>query len=67
MSLRACPVMIEITPDNRHPAGVKVPPRAEPAEVSLALREKGWTPYRIWFDASESAWIAAVIYRSGAN
>lgn len=67
MSLRVCPVMIEITPDNRHPAGVKAPPRAKPAEVSLALREKGWTPYRIWFDASESAWIAAVIYRSGTG
>jgi hypothetical protein len=59
--------MIEITPDNRHPAGVKAPPRAKPAEVSLALREKGWTPYRIWFDASASAWIASVIYRPGAN
>ena len=59
--------MIEIAPDNRYPAGVRAPSRAEPAEVSLALRERGWTPYRIWFDASESAWIAAVIYRAGAN
>jgi hypothetical protein len=50
----------------RLPAGINVPSRAEPAEVSFALRDRGWTPYRIWFDASERAWIAAVIYRPDA-
>lgn len=66
MPLKSCPVIIEIGSDARCPAGIKAESRAEPAEVSLALRDKGWTPYRIWFDADEGAWIAAVIYRPDA-
>jgi hypothetical protein len=65
MPARVCPVLIEMGLD-RHAAGINAPSKAEPAEVSLALREKGWTPCRIWFDASVGAWIAAVIYRPGA-
>jgi hypothetical protein len=51
---------------HRLPAGINAPSRAEPAEVSLALRDKGWMPYRIWFDAAEEAWVASVIYRPDA-
>jgi len=50
----------------RLPAGIKAPLRAKPVDVSLALREKGWWPFRVWFDAGEGAWIATVIYRDGA-
>ena len=64
MRRRRCPVLIELDLQ-RHPAGVVVPSKAEAADVSLALREKGWSPFRVWFDASEGAWIAAVIYRPG--
>jgi len=62
MGRRGCPVLIEMNPE-RLPAGIDAPSRAEPAEVSLALRDKGWSPYRIWFDARADAWVAAVIYR----
>jgi len=62
---RACPVLIEMD-QLRLPAGIDVPSRAEPAEVSLALRERGWSPYRIWFDARAGAWVAAIIYRPDA-
>ena len=65
MSRRGCPVLIEMDLQ-RLPAGINAPSRAEPVEVSLALRDKGWTPYRIWFDAREREWIAAVIYRPDA-
>ena len=58
-----CPVLIEMDNWRRHPAGIDVPSRAEPAEVSLALRDKGWSPYRVWFDAKADAWVAAVFYR----
>jgi hypothetical protein len=30
-------------------------------EVALALREKGWVPYRIRFEPDEDVWIAKVI------
>jgi hypothetical protein len=29
--------------------------------VTLALREKGWIPYRVWFEQQEDQWIAKVI------
>jgi hypothetical protein len=64
MPAHVCPVLIEMGVD-RHAAGIKAPSKAKPVEVSLALREKGWTPCRIWFDANAGAWIAVVIYRSG--
>jgi hypothetical protein len=66
MSAHECQVMIEMDPHNRYPAGIKARLRAEPAEVSLALRDRGWSPYRVWFDAGADAWIAAVTYRPDA-
>jgi hypothetical protein len=36
-------------------------PTAQPSEVALALREKGWVPYRIWFEQQEDLWVAKVI------
>ena len=66
MGRRECPVLIEMDDRQRLPANIDAPSRAEPAEVSLALRDKGWSPYRIWFDSGEDAWIAAVIYRPDA-
>jgi hypothetical protein len=65
MGRRECPVLIEMD-RQRFPAGVDARSRAEPAEVSLALRDKGWSPYRIWFDARVDAWVAAVTYRPDA-
>jgi hypothetical protein len=65
MQRRKCPVLIEIG-SQRHPAGIKAPLNAERAEVSLALREKGWTPCRVWFDSQAGEWVASVIYRATA-
>lgn len=65
MRRRRCPVLIELDLQ-RHPLGIDAPSRADAAEVSLALRERGWSPMRVWFDATEGAWIAAVIYRPGS-
>jgi len=64
MSRRVCPVMIEMD-RQRHPAGFTAPLNAERAEVSLALREKGWSPSRVWLDHENGAWVASVIYRTG--
>jgi hypothetical protein len=65
MPRRVCPVLIEMGRE-RLLSGINAPLKAEPADVSLALREKGWTPCRVWFDPQAGAWIAAVIYRAGA-
>ena len=62
MSRHVCPVLIE-TGSERFPAGIHASSKAAPADVSLALRDEGWSPYRIWFDARADAWIADVIYR----
>jgi hypothetical protein len=62
MSRHVCPVLIE-TGLERFPAGINASSKADPADVSLALRDEGWSPYRIWFDARADAWVAVVIYR----
>lgn len=36
-----------------------VPETAEPADVAVTLREKGWQPYRIRFDSAANVWIAS--------
>jgi hypothetical protein len=62
---RVWPVLID-TDQQRLPAGIDVPSRAGPAEVFLALREKGWSPCRIWFDGMADAWVAVVIHTPDA-
>ena len=60
MRKRLCPVLVE-TYQGRSPTGLSAPATAQPAEVALALREKGWVPYRIRFDLEADVWIAKVI------
>jgi hypothetical protein len=60
MRKRSCPVLVE-TYQGRSPSGVYAPPTAHPADVTIALREKGWVPYRIWFEEQEDLWVAKVI------
>jgi hypothetical protein len=60
MPKRVFPVLVE-TYQGRAPAGVFAAATAQSAEVALAVREKGWTPYRIWFDQEGAVWIAKVI------
>jgi len=42
-------------------AGFVVPTDTTPIDVSLLLREKGWTAYRIRADYLASVWIATII------
>jgi len=60
MSVRKCPVLVE-TSRGRTSARLSVPSTAQPVDVSLALRESGWTAYRVRFDPEVPAWIAKVI------
>ena len=60
MTARKCPVLLE-TSLGHASAGLSASPAAQPVEISLALREKGWTAYRIRFDPGTSTWIANVI------
>jgi hypothetical protein len=53
-------VLVE-TSHGRTQAGFSVPANATPVDVSLMLREKGWTAYRIRFDHSAFVWVATVI------
>jgi hypothetical protein len=60
MRKRPCPVLVE-TYRGRSPSGVYAAPTARPVEVALALRQKGWVPYRVWFERQEDLWVAKVI------
>jgi hypothetical protein len=53
-------VFIE-TPRGRVSAGFTVPEAADAADVSMRLRERGWTPYRLRLEREQHAWIAVVI------
>ena len=60
MSVRKYPVFVE-TANGRAKAGFTVPANATPVDVSLLLREKGWTAYRVRADHSAFLWIASII------
>src|SRR5262249_35102434 len=49
------------TLEGRVSAGFTVPGTADAADVSMRLRERGWTPYRLRPDREQNAWIAVVI------
>jgi hypothetical protein len=57
---RNCPVLIE-TSQGRTQSGLSAAKTAQPVEVALALREKGWTPHRVRLDPEAAQWIANVI------
>ena len=60
MATRRYPVLVETSHGRAH-AGFSVPGNTAPVDVSLALREKGWTAYRIRFDHAALAWIATIM------
>ena len=56
-------VLIE-TSRGRISAGFSVPPEADAADaadVSMALRRRGWAPYKLRLEVEQHAWIAIVI------
>jgi hypothetical protein len=66
MSRRRRRVFIE-TPKGRRSAGFTVPAEADAADVSMRLRERGWTPYRLRLEPEQHAWIAVVIDWQGRD
>jgi hypothetical protein len=42
-------------------AGFTVPEAADAADVSMALRRRGWSPYRLRLEAEQHVWVAIVI------
>jgi hypothetical protein len=42
----------------RIPAGFRAPSTEKPVMIALRLRELGWDPYRVTFDALAGAWVA---------
>ncbi|MGZ4887327.1 MAG: hypothetical protein ACXV5O_06455 [Candidatus Aminicenantales bacterium] len=57
MSHRRRRVFVD-TPKGRRSAGFTVP---ESADVSMALRKQGWSPYALRLDPEQHAWIALVM------
>jgi len=42
-------------------AGFSAPASEEPAEISLHLRDKGWSAYSIRFEPEAAVWVAKII------
>ena len=49
------------TPKGRRGAGFTVPESADAADVSMRLREQGWTPYALRLEPEQHAWVALVM------
>ncbi|MGB7659465.1 MAG: hypothetical protein WBL96_14165 [Pseudolabrys sp.] len=49
------------TPKGRRSAGFTVPMSADAADVSMALRRQGWSPYALRLEAEQNAWVALVM------
>ena len=60
MSHRRRRVFVD-TPKGRRSAGFSVPESAVAADVSMALRSRGWSPYALRLDPEQHAWIALVM------
>lgn len=60
---RRCPILVDLGGQV-----VKVDTFAseteDPAQVSMRLRDIGWSPYRVRFDAERAAWIVSSFERS---
>jgi hypothetical protein len=54
------------TPKGRRSAGFTVPESAVAADVSMRLRERGWTPYALRLEPEQHAWVALVMDRQHA-
>ena len=60
MSHRRRRVLVD-TPKGRRSTGFTVPESAQAADVSMALRRRGWSPYALRLDPEQYAWIALVM------
>ena len=49
------------TPKGRRNAGFTVYESADAADVSMALRRRGWSPYALRLEPEQHAWIAFVM------
>jgi hypothetical protein len=49
------------TPKGRRGAGFTVPESADAADVSMALRRRGWSPYAWRLEPEQHAWVALVM------
>jgi hypothetical protein len=60
MSHRRRRVFVD-TPKGRRSAGFTVAETARAADVSMRLREKGWTPYALRLEPEQHVWVALVM------
>jgi hypothetical protein len=66
MRERGFPVMIDVS-GTRIEAGFRAPPREKPVMIALRLRDRGWDPYKVSFDAKAGIWVAAVFAKTAAD
>lgn len=57
---RLCPVFIELSGEIIKSEIVAFDAE-EPARVSMKMRDRGWTPYRVRFDAGQGAWVVSTL------
>jgi len=60
MSKLLFPVLVE-SRDGRKLTGLSMLPKEEPFRISMKIREHGFMPYKVRFDANAQAWLVSVI------
>jgi len=59
---RRCPVLVEFGGQVMK-ADTFASDSEEPAQISMRLRDLGWSPYRVRFDTHQAAWIVSSFER----
>jgi hypothetical protein len=64
--MRGFPVVVVVA-GNRIDTGFRAPSTEKPVLIALELRDRGWDPYSVSFDAFEGEWIARAFEKSSAT
>lgn len=62
MRTRVFPVLVDVG-GRRVATGLKAAAAEKPVVVALRLRDRGWDPYRVSFDANAGKWVASVFQK----
>jgi hypothetical protein len=57
---RRCPVLVE-SKGQVIKSDLFASAAEQPADISIKIRDRGWKPFRVRFDDSNSAWVVSTI------
>jgi hypothetical protein len=57
---RRCPILVE-TKGQMIKSDLFASDAEQPADISIKIRDRGWKPFRVRFDDSNSSWVVSTI------